>query len=268
MAERPDYPARFDDPDPNSFLAFMAASEELLDQDPGVDLWMPPITITHHDPIEFAKWAGRVNPLLEAFDREYREAALDELRRRGVDAASSAADIDSLVSTIVRGYRAQGRLMDQMRQPVPDRASHFNRNARLVAGVVDLIPGRTANARHEAAAAFLNRGITKASNSTQELTRFHIRRAAQRYSVDLLRHVNDRVLRSNVDIQTYLTAEITGLRLTVAGLCEVYRSARQAKKFPGLNGRDLALALHSHHDMPDVMDRALGVLERRHTEAA
>ena len=265
MADRPHHPARFDDPDEKSFLAFLVASQEILDRDPSAELWMDPIPITRQVSPDVAKWARRVNPLLECLDRHYRSAALDELRRCGVDAASPTVVVDRLVENLVRGYRAQMQT-SHMRQPAAERASYLERHARLINGVVDLVGGRSINARHEAAAILLNRGI--APKSRKRLDRFHIRRAVQRYQSDLLRHVNRQVLRSSVDLATFLEAEIIGQHLTVAGLCEVYRAARQAKKFPWLAGHDLALALHRNHDLPDLTDRALSVLERRRSAAA
>jgi len=269
MGEANHYSVRSADPDENSFLAFLVAGEEILDRDPQVELWMAPVANSPDYSLHEARWADRANPVLNIIDECYCTIAYTRISEAGAVGRFPREAAASVVEAMLPGLRASVELAELRRPPVPERAEYFDRNARLINAVVDhLCTGRSRNARHEAAVPLLNKGIIQNASSRKPLDRFHVRRAVQRYQADLLRHINQRVLRSPVDLTTFLQAELIGQRMTVIGLYEVYRAARRVKKFPWLSGRELALAIHAKHDLPHVMHQTLGILQQRQSAAA
>jgi hypothetical protein len=263
------YTAKRYDPDPGSYLAYLIASGEILSRDPGVELWMTPFSVTQQMVARDADWVRRVNPLLEYLDREYRAAAMHELRQAGVvDVVlpQPNARVERLIEILIAGYRAREIARAYARAPVPPHEEHFNRPSRLAAGVFFETPGRTRNERYRLAATMLNR---EAQERGKQLTRDHVFRAHRRYMADLHRHVNTIVLRSRaVDVETYLTAEIISLRATISGLAEVYRQARDRGIFSSLKGRSLAIAIDDKFDLSVRLGRALDAMDDRRRRCA
>jgi hypothetical protein len=200
MSDRAHYPARFTDPDPDSFAAFLFAGAGIIEQDPAPEIWMAPFHDTGSLSREAAAWARRVNPLLEAFDQEYRDATARALVADGW----APDELDSprflrIIGQLVAGQRAKDCLAAKALGEVPSYTSSFTRNARLIAGVVIETDGASNNARYEAAARRLNRGGSRRSGKL--FSRHHIRRARERYLLELARVVNMRIAPSTgVDV--------------------------------------------------------------------
>lgn len=261
MADRAHYLARFTDPDPDSFAAFLFAGAEILERDPCPETWMAPFQDTGSLRSEAAAWARRVNPLLEAFDRQYRDAAAQALAADGWTHDELASPrFQRIIDRLVTGQRAKDCLAAKVAGEIPSLASSFTRNARLVAGVVIETDGASSNARHEAAALRLNRGGSRRSGRL--LSRHHVRRARQRYAIELADIVNRRIAPSSVDVTLFLQAELMSLRGLVVGLEEVWRQAAERRVFPWLKGSDLARAIHEKHSLPECVHKALDIVSR------
>lgn len=268
MSDRAHYPARFTDPDPSSFAAFLFTGAEILEADPAPEIWMAPFRDTSSLGREAAAWARRVNPLLDAFDQEYRDAAAQTLVADGWSPDELASPrFHRIIDQLVAGQRAKDCLGAKAAGDVPPYASQFTRNARLIAGVVIETDGPSDNARYEAAARRLNRGGSRRSGML--FSRDHIRRARERYLLELARVVNMRIAPStDVDVPLFLEAELANLLGLVVGLEEVWTAAAERREFPWLKGSALAEAIHRKHSLPECLHRALDIVSRRPHPAA
>jgi hypothetical protein len=268
MTSRPFYPARFDDPEPQSFAAFLFTAVAIVDDDPDIELWMPPFPVTPETPRQVSEWAARANPILQMLDDTYRQAAVDKLRLAGIPSAALANPSPALAAMtdeIVNGWRAAELAKSKDRGPPPAMRALFNTPARMIAGVFLETRG-TANARHMETARLLNRDAARRS-SHATLDRSHVLRARRRYCKELANLVS-RVLEGNpdADADLILRAEVAYLAAAVNGLELVWSEAK--RHFPHLLGRQLALTVNEKFDLKVRLWRALDILDQRRNRAA
>lgn len=257
MSERPDYPSRFNDPHPQSYLAFAIAAAEILSTDPSTEVWMRPIDVDAIADERDRRWAERVNPILRYAESRRREDAINELRSAGVavDDSTMAPEIARLIDKMTSGARAAELIESFSSDDPPPRSEHFDRAADRIVGLCSLIPAQSNNARFEEVSRLVNRDVPR--NAHGSLSRHNVRRAHRRYYGDLLQFVNQRVLKGPLDAETYLTAELLYVDATAYCIEKIYREARRLRLFPGLSGAGLAHAIEREHDLRYCFDRAL-----------
>jgi hypothetical protein len=254
MNEERSYNVFFAKPAVDSKYAFLSMGFKILDAEPTLPLWHPPVEITDGMPTVVKAYYGRWNPALAAYDDGLRSAALKQLSDVGLSRGRLTAPLSkavaALVASLMDGERARlalNTLLDREsaggdRNNVRHNDQCFARDlcARVVVAA-RLFIGGSGFAR---TAEFLNEGL---STGVQGITRHH---AARAFRADQNRR---RRLgrRSKVDLHL-INIDVDML----AALDVVYREARTRREFRRLKGEKLALAIHESFDLNEYVHRA------------
>ncbi|UVK45675.1 hypothetical protein BPNPMPFG_001232 [Mesorhizobium sp. AR07] len=208
-----------------------------------------------------------MNPLLAQFEADFRDYIIEDLRKIGIRASQLVAPYPPEIEVYIRRRLNELRLAEHALQNnllanTPSYLDHFKGAARIIAGVVSVLPpGRSERDRFNRVAELLNRGAIQGKESA--LDNHHVRRANTRYHADLLGVVNAAIRRQSVvDTNLLLRAELIGLTSTVRGLLFLWQEAKKHPRFSRLKGSELAARID---DFPTRFTRALELASRQVT---
>jgi hypothetical protein len=255
------YGVFFTKPAVGSKYAFLLMGFKILDAEPTLPLWHPPVEITAGMPPTLQAYYRRWNPVFTKYDEALQSAALQLLADAGVPRRRLSAPVSKgvalAVAQLIGGERARlafNAMLDQKgadddgAQNTPPHAEGcFDRDlcTRVVVAARLFVGGRG----FVRTAEFLNEGLPAGGGG---LTRDH---AARAFKAEMNRQ--RRLNRRGVDLQ-FMNVD----REKVASLDTVYREARKRSEFRHVKGEKLALEIHERFDLNEYVYRASQHLKR------
>ncbi|WP_187972466.1 hypothetical protein [Aquibium microcysteis] len=267
MAEAGHYSVFYWKPHPSSHLAFLVEAMSILDREPDVPIWSPPIVVPRGTPPEVAQPIERANRnFLAPIDRVLRDDVRRELEGVGADTDSPAAA--AYIGQRVAERRQLWRLVDQASQASPAKPFSWEPASVAIANVTRGLPtdGKRRSERGLRVATIekLNEGIPE-KDKGHRLRPHHVLRATARYTNDSVKFGN-RMLRLFQDRDEALKLTATALLwahfAVVLSLSRIEREAKSRPEYRNKSGASLAHAIERTHGMAACLERAVARIDR------